>query len=1535
MVYVKSVKKLMSGTIASVMFLCSVPVQSIVTAADAAEPIGVIELNNIFTHLSYGAAPSFTTYLSADSALHMSIRDEAWAVVGSDDGIYRNANDIVPYPKTDEDVYYSYYVLLQADSGYTFTDTFTLYYDGMQVSMMDYDYTLYSSGNRIMLRCDFIGAICPDYSVGTITEISTISLNNISTQLRCGEAPAFTAYLSPDSAGQMTLANEAWAVIGKEGGVLRSTGDVIPYPENGEPEYYSYYVQLKAKEGYVFTDDFNLFYDGEPVSMMDYDAELYESKDILVIRCDFLGTFEPASGSTVMDAIYLEDISFNFTGGDAPVFSAKPADHSGFRLITEGWRGEGEAVFSKSGYNTAEYLNSASLLTTFRSGRNYTYFVWLESTDGYIFDYTGEFRLYLNGVEYPYHLNVMQNGIELQIADLLTVPAAATTKTITTTTKAVTTTTTKAVTTTTKTTTVTTATTTTTATVRTTAPADPDLLYGDINADGKVSVSDAVLLARFLAEELKRDLSETGLRAADIDRDGIISILDEMLLLKLLQQQTETPVIVPPKDAAVSDGTDPDPFGLPDTSSFNWIRDPGGDSAAFTEEVLGRLTVSADENALSYDGQLQFSELDDEEAKALDQRLAAYDTLMLDAWHIEAGLKPDEHLPGYYTCSYDLSALEIPAELYEQLSLLRIDDDGTITEYPIEIEGDTLSWMSDQNSVAVLVMIGKGLLVAIEIYLVANAPEYIQWLKEGDGCVGSFETDRFTIWYQDNEPQETKDARTKRLQEIEADATRKAREYAEEKVGDNWGPIAGLFMNYVTEVNKAAAKKKNELLADNTEYQDLMTLENGHPADVVLLARQYDIAMDYLYYQENCPRLKKPDIIFNPVLENLGEASLNYIYKNYMLIMRTVQEDNAHIDKDTSYWDLYGTAVPSEVCDQLLTTLTHELYHLVQATKLVGKLESNTKFFEMSALTIECHAADYYMQEEHKYIQTHKLDEGQCFETFGLPMDQVSASLTEQNHNLQTVSGYSLSYFWRHIEKIQKKQIKGWDMILGYKKYGSISELINHLFGFSESSAMSRSGNKNDVLNVYWAHYQKQKETEMYAFKSMEILFNEKSQYTEDSKHYYPSLIITHRLSSEKTQSYSIVKAKDLACTCVGVSGAKDRPWSLILERDADFGELQPEHQFLFAESADKYSGTESRKGAVVSSQKSVMYYRELQGFSEGGKSGYMIHYIPSPDTPDVTIDEEAEIVTVKLKSQPSTEGTAGLTDRFLLVFNVNGKETYTQTIGYDKWQEETKIPLDSLMLSPNQKNSVKVTVCELIDAGTDRAGQQRSAVRTAACKPFEQTLGEAAFPVIDTDVKVQLTYGNFDVSSVNAHFTLNQKGEFLWRIDDHTWEAGSDSPTNPFTMSSGGVTKGGSITGFTVKGKAQNSDDGGIDPTNWDGIITECSPAQFEGTSNYLSWDGKIYEDAPDNFTRWEVMSQRSVSGGFSGNVIGTLHFKYSELLTKQYEITLVLSPTLTCKEVNTLTKPGTYSPDIRIGSFEEKKAEDSVKITAKLNAQ
>ena len=57
---------------------------------------------------------------------------------------------------------------------------------------------------------------------------------------------------------------------------------------------------------------------------------------------------------------------------------------------------------------------------------------------------------------------------------------------------------------------------------------------GDLNCDGTADVSDAVMLARFLAEDKKLRISDEGIRNAETDGEAGLSVSDLTMLLKII-----------------------------------------------------------------------------------------------------------------------------------------------------------------------------------------------------------------------------------------------------------------------------------------------------------------------------------------------------------------------------------------------------------------------------------------------------------------------------------------------------------------------------------------------------------------------------------------------------------------------------------------------------------------------------------------------------------------------------------------------------------------------------------------------------------------------------------------------------------------------------------------------------------------------------------------------------------------------------------------------------------------------------------------
>ncbi|MCR5008436.1 MAG: zinc ribbon domain-containing protein [Oribacterium sp.] len=130
-----------------------------------------------------------------------------------------------------------------------------------------------------------------------------------------------------------------------------------------------------------------------------------------------------------------------------------------------------------------------------------------------------------------------------------------------------------------------------------------------------------------------------------------------------------------------------------------------GNSKAFSITPVPGMTVSAPENSLDYDREFKVKECSEEQyEKYIEELEADRDTVLLKAFEIDAGMGPDEYLPGRYEVKFDLAEFGIPETLYEGIKAYRVDDNGNYFEYVTELEGSVLCYKSSQNSVVVLGM---------------------------------------------------------------------------------------------------------------------------------------------------------------------------------------------------------------------------------------------------------------------------------------------------------------------------------------------------------------------------------------------------------------------------------------------------------------------------------------------------------------------------------------------------------------------------------------------------------------------------------------------------------------------------------------------------------------------------------------------------------------------------------------------------------------------------------------------------------------
>ena len=66
----------------------------------------------------------------------------------------------------------------------------------------------------------------------------------------------------------------------------------------------------------------------------------------------------------------------------------------------------------------------------------------------------------------------------------------------------------------------------------------PDVVYGDVNGDGKINATDAALTYRYVNN--KAVLTESQLAAADVNGDGKVNATDAALIYRYVNNKLDT-----------------------------------------------------------------------------------------------------------------------------------------------------------------------------------------------------------------------------------------------------------------------------------------------------------------------------------------------------------------------------------------------------------------------------------------------------------------------------------------------------------------------------------------------------------------------------------------------------------------------------------------------------------------------------------------------------------------------------------------------------------------------------------------------------------------------------------------------------------------------------------------------------------------------------------------------------------------------------------------------------------------------------------
>ncbi len=115
--------------------------------------------------------------------------------------------------------------------------------------------------------------------------------------------------------------------------------------------------------------------------------------------------------------------------------------------------------------------------------------------------------------------------------------------------------------------------------------------------------------------------------------------------------------------------------------------------------------IKAPAGALDRDREFTATWLDGDRMQEAIRRMPAQGDLPVMAFDLEAGMKPEETLPRPFTVNLDLRELAIPEDIWPDLSVMRLEPDGTVLSLITRLDGSRLLFSTRKNSVYILVLL--------------------------------------------------------------------------------------------------------------------------------------------------------------------------------------------------------------------------------------------------------------------------------------------------------------------------------------------------------------------------------------------------------------------------------------------------------------------------------------------------------------------------------------------------------------------------------------------------------------------------------------------------------------------------------------------------------------------------------------------------------------------------------------------------------------------------------------------------------------
>ena len=204
------------------------------------------------------------------------------------------------------------------------------------------------------------------------SEITTATIENVKFDYQLGDAPQATAWVAIDDMDKYEIAYECWQQFENNEPVAAwysdngSHGSLPTITEFESGKKYVYFIMLKPKDGYSFSNEVAMKVNGESVKSSLSGDFLY----VPAVKTITMPTIK------VIDVVEINDATVSFKDGDKPVFTGDVPDDVYYVLRAAWWELNSTTglISTEPEFGSGIYENK---ITTFEAGKTYHYGVYV------------------------------------------------------------------------------------------------------------------------------------------------------------------------------------------------------------------------------------------------------------------------------------------------------------------------------------------------------------------------------------------------------------------------------------------------------------------------------------------------------------------------------------------------------------------------------------------------------------------------------------------------------------------------------------------------------------------------------------------------------------------------------------------------------------------------------------------------------------------------------------------------------------------------------------------------------------------------------------------------------------------------------------------------------------------------------------------------------------------------------------------------------------------------------------------------------